>query len=99
MIGSDQLPPLGLQDGAGDQEVEVVARQTSPEDLRKTTRRWEDARPQTTLSPSAGLLGYRHTVVSAHLPQGEDVLEGKLSLEPDEQPAETEAQRAAVLRV
>lgn len=34
-----------------------------------------------------------------HLPQDEDVLKGKLSLEPDEQPAETEAERAAVLRV
>lgn len=34
-----------------------------------------------------------------HLPHDKDVLKGKLSLEPDEQPAETEAQRAAVLRV
>lgn len=34
-----------------------------------------------------------------HLPQSEDILKGKLSLEPDEQPAETEAKRAAVLRV
>lgn len=90
MVGADQLPPLGLQDGAGDQQVEVVAGQASPEDLRRTTRRWEDVRTQRTL----GLLG-----ASAHLPQREDVLEGKLSLEPDEQPAEAEAQRAAVLRV
>lgn len=35
----------------------------------------------------------------AHLPQNQDVLEGKLSLEPDEQPPETEAERATVLRV
>lgn len=38
-------------------------------------------------------------LLRTHLPQDEDVLEGKLSLEPDEQPAETEAKRAAVLRV
>lgn len=35
----------------------------------------------------------------SHLPQQEDVLEGELPLEPDEQPAEAEAQRAAVLGV
>ena len=34
-----------------------------------------------------------------YLPQVEDVLEGELPLEPDEQPAETEAQGATVLRV
>lgn len=33
------------------------------------------------------------------LPQQQDVLKGKLPLEPDEQPAEAEAERAAVLRV
>lgn len=38
-------------------------------------------------------------LLRTHLPQDEDVLEGKLSLEPDEQPAETEAKRTAVLRV
>lgn len=38
-------------------------------------------------------------LLRTHLPQDEDVLKGKLSLEPDEQPAETEAKRAAVLRV
>lgn len=38
-------------------------------------------------------------LLHTHLPQSEDVFKGKLSLKPDEQPAETEAQRAAVLRV
>lgn len=38
-------------------------------------------------------------LVPSDLPQQQDVLEGKLPLEPDEQPAEAEAERAAVLRV
>ena len=34
-----------------------------------------------------------------HLPQRQDILEGELSLEPDEQPSETETEGAAVLGV
>lgn len=34
---------------------------------------------------------------NTHLPQCEDVFKRKLPLEPDEQPAETETKRAAVL--
>lgn len=38
-------------------------------------------------------------LVPPDLPQQQDVLKRKLPLEPDEQPAEAEAERAAVLRV
>lgn len=35
MVGANQLSSLGLKDGTGDQQVEVVTWKTSPEDLRK----------------------------------------------------------------
>lgn len=35
VVGADQLSTLGLEDGAGDDQVEVLAGKTSPEDLRR----------------------------------------------------------------
>lgn len=35
MVGANQLSSLRLQDGAGDQQVEVLTRQTSPEHLQE----------------------------------------------------------------
>lgn len=69
--------------------MEVFTWKMSPEDLKKKTM----------MSSPRVSHDRRHDNELAHLPQDQDVLEGKLSLEPDEQPAETEAKRAAVLRV
>lgn len=35
VVRADQLSSLGLQDGAGDQQVEVAAWELRPEDLRR----------------------------------------------------------------
>lgn len=84
---------LRVQDGAADQQVEVLTGEIGPHHLRMRRRggvRQGKATPPPDVGRAAG---------ETHFPEPQHVHEAELPLEPDQQPAEAEVQVARVLRL